>query len=155
MSKTDRPLAEIKADIDAQIVLLLIRGLVDELSSELDLHYDRDRLRSMREDDTIQTLIDGARFLREHEMELPESFIHILLNVCEDLTDVYHSWNRYPEALGPYSRGSADQVLGASGIPLTRIFAPPREPMPRTPSRRVRSRSWPSSTRPAFRAPRR
>lgn len=83
--KTDRPLAEVKADLDAQIVLLLVRGLVDELSSELDLHYDRDRLRSMREDDTIQTLIDGARFLRQHEVELPSSFIHILLNVCEDL----------------------------------------------------------------------
>ena len=83
--KTDRPLAEIKADIDAQIVLLLVRGLVDELSSELDLHYDAERLRTMAQDDTIKTLLDGARFLREHDMELPSSFVHILLSVCEDL----------------------------------------------------------------------
>ena len=78
MTDEEHPFAKTLAMINAEMTLVLVRGLVTELSTELDLHYDRDKLRSIREEDTVQILVEGAKFLHQNGYEVPEACVHVL-----------------------------------------------------------------------------
>lgn len=63
-------------DIVGAEVLHSLKDLLDELSSEIDLHYDDDEF--LVTSPTIEKMRAAGEILRRHSVEQPDAFRHVL-----------------------------------------------------------------------------